>query len=110
MTNSVGDGVIIADDYPWQVNDFRIPPWNELVIYEMHAATFPDDPVRKRELFDAIAGDMNYLQELGINAIELMPSNEFPGDDSWGYNPSHLFAIEDSYGGPESLKRLVDTS
>lgn len=87
-----------------------MPPWNELVVYEMHAATFPDDPVRKRELFDAIAGDMSYLQELGINAIELMPSSEFPGDDSWGYNPSYLFAIEDSYGGPDSLKRLIDAA
>lgn len=110
VTNSVGDGVIVADNYLWQINDFRMPPWNELVIYEMHAATFPDNPVQKRELFDAIARDMKYLQDLGINAIELMPSNEFPGDDSWGYNPSHLFAIEDSYGGPDSLKRLVDAA
>ncbi len=110
VTNSVGDGVIVSSDYPWQVNDFGMPPWNELVIYEMHAATFPDDPVQKRALFDAIAGDMSYLQELGINAIELMPASEFPGDDSWGYNPSYLFAIEDSYGGPDSLKRLIDSA
>ncbi|MFO0818646.1 MAG: alpha-amylase family glycosyl hydrolase [Pirellulales bacterium] len=110
VTNSVGDGVIVSGDFPWQVHDFKMPPWNELVIYEMHAATFPDNPVHKRELFDAVARDMHYLRDLGINAIELMPTHEFPGDDSWGYNPSHLFAVEDSYGGPESLKRLVDSA
>ncbi|MFO1002317.1 MAG: alpha-amylase family glycosyl hydrolase [Planctomycetaceae bacterium] len=109
VTNSVGDGVIVNSAFNWRIA-FGMPPWNELVIYEMHAATFPDDPVLKREMFDAIARDMWYLRELGINAIELMPSNEFPGDDSWGYNPSHLFSIEDSYGGPEAFKRLVDAA
>ncbi len=110
VTNSVGNGVIIDHSFAWRINDFQMPPWHELVIYEMHAATFPDDPVHHGELFDSIAGDMDYLRDLGVNAIEILPSQEFPGDNSWGYNPAHIFAIEDAYGGPDALKRLVDAA
>jgi 1,4-alpha-glucan branching enzyme len=45
---------------------------------------------------------------LGVNAIQLLPTHEFPGDNSWGYNPSHIFSVESAYGGPDALKRLVD--
>jgi 1,4-alpha-glucan branching enzyme len=110
VTNSVGDGVIVSREYPWTSNLYAMPPWNELVIYEMHAATFPDKLVQKGMLLDSIGRDMPYLRDLGVNAIQLMPMHEFPGDDSWGYNPSHIFAIEDSYGGPDALKRLIDTA
>jgi 1,4-alpha-glucan branching enzyme len=108
VTNSIGDGVIENTEYPWRINDFQFPPWNELVIYEMHLATFPDNPVANPNLFEAAAADMGYLKELGINAILLLPTGEFPGDNSWGYNPSHIFAVESSYGGPEALKSFVD--
>lgn len=110
VTTSVGDGVIVSGDFPWRIHDFQAPSWNELVIYEMHAATFPDKPAAAGELFDAIIKDLPYLRDLGINAIELMPAHEFPGDDSWGYNPSHIFAVESAYGGPDALKRFVDAA
>jgi len=110
VTNSVGNGIITGADFPWQGHAFGTPPWHELVIYEMHVGTFPDNPVQSGDLLDAIIRDMWYLQELGVNAIELLPSQEFPTDTSWGYNPAHIFAVESAYGGPAALKRFVDAA
>jgi len=110
VTNSVGNGIITGADFPWQGHAFGTPPWHELVIYEMHVGTFPDNPVQSGDLLDAIIHDMWYLQELGVNAIELLPSQEFPTDTSWGYNPAHIFAVESAYGGPAALKRFVDAA
>jgi 1,4-alpha-glucan branching enzyme len=108
VINSNGNGVVTKSAYVWQVNDFGMPPWNEMVIYEMHVGSFPDDPVEPDEMLREAAKDLHYLKELGINAVEIMPSKEFPGDNSWGYNPVHLFAVESNYGGPDSLKEFVD--
>jgi 1,4-alpha-glucan branching enzyme len=109
VTHSIGDGIIVADDFAWQ-SSFQMPPWNELVIYEMHVATFPDDPQSAANLFDAVINDLGYLRDLGINAIELLPAHEFPTDVSWGYNPAHIFAVESAYGSPGALKRLIDAA
>ena len=57
--------------------------------------------------FDSAIEKFPYLKELGINAIEVMPIMEFSGDFSWGYNPSHPFAVESIYGGPDAFKRFV---
>jgi 1,4-alpha-glucan branching enzyme len=110
VTNSVGNGVVTRSNYAWRVNDFAMPPWNEMVIYEMHVASFPDDPVAQGEMLEAAARDLDYLKDLGVNAIEIMPAKEFPGDNSWGYNPVHLFAIESNFGGPDTLKKFIDTA
>ena len=109
LTNSAGEGFIYDAEFLWK-NDFRTPPWNELVIYELHVGTFPDHPQNANTLLDAVIADLGYLQDLGVNAIELLPQGEFAGDVSWGYNPSFLFAVESSYGGPDALKRLVDAA
>jgi 1,4-alpha-glucan branching enzyme len=109
VTHSVGDGIIVGFDFPW-AHDFSMPPWNELVIYEMHLGTFPDNPVPAESLFEAAASDFGYLQDLGINAIHLLPAHEFPTDSSWGYNPAHIFAIESAYGSPADFKRFVDAA
>ena len=85
-----------------------MPPWNELVIYELHVGTFNDDAGgRRRAASTASIERLDHLRDLGVNAIELMPSAEFAGDFSWGYNPAHIFAVESAYGGPEALKELV---
>src|SRR3954471_1668502 len=52
----------------------------------------------------------DYLNDLHITAVQLLPVNEFPGDLSWGYNPSFFYAVESSYGTPDHLKELVDTA
>jgi 1,4-alpha-glucan branching enzyme len=110
VTSSVGNSVVHnPNSYVWQVNDFQIDDWNELVIYEIHLGTFGESSsgTPPAKFTDAIE-KLDYLQDLGINCISLMPINEFPGDLSWGYNPSHPFSVESSYGHPDDLKRFVD--
>jgi 1,4-alpha-glucan branching enzyme len=110
VTNSIGNSIIVDPAHAWRTNDFRSPPWNEMVIYEMHLKTFPDNQVANQDLFSAVAKDFWYLKDLGINTILLLPTGEFPGDNSWGYNPAHIYAVESSYGGPVALKDFVDTA
>jgi 1,4-alpha-glucan branching enzyme len=112
MTNSVGNSIIAETDYVWASTGFSSPPWNELVIYELHVATFRFDSTSRngRGTFDTVAGNLDYLVDLGVSAIQLLPADEFPADISWGYNPSAIFAIEESYGGPNGLRRLVDAA
>ncbi len=112
LTNSTGNSIIAATDYVWRCAGYSTPAWNELVIYELHVGSFLFDPSTRsgRGNFETVIGKLDYLAELGINAIQLMPSDEFPGDVSWGYNPAFIFAIEESYGGPNGLRRLVDAA
>ena len=111
MTSSAGNGIIAATDYVWQSRDYSTPPWSELVLYELHVGSFLFDHANKRRgNFDTVIAKLGYLADLGINAIQLMPADEFPGDVSWGYNPSAIFAIEHAYGDPNGLRRLVDAA
>jgi 1,4-alpha-glucan branching enzyme len=103
-----GDRVL--DTYVWQHDDQPLPPDHELVIYELHVSDFSggeNDP-KSRGQFVHVIEKLDYLCELGINAIELMPIKEYPGDYSWGYNPRHFFATESSYGATADLKQLID--
>ena len=108
VTNSVGDSVIYYHNYEWSDDDFQMPPWNEIVLYEMHVGTFNDQPGGAPGTFSSATERLDQLQEMGINAITLMPVAEFPGDFSWGYNPSHPYAVESAYGGPDALKSFVN--
>ncbi|HEY9906109.1 MAG TPA: alpha-amylase family glycosyl hydrolase [Thermosynechococcaceae cyanobacterium] len=106
----VKDGKRIVDTYVWQHDETPLPADHELVIYELHVADFSggeDDP-KARGKYKHVIEKLDYLSELGINAIELMPVKEYPGDYSWGYNPRHFFAPESSYGTTEGLKQLID--
>ncbi len=106
----VKDGERIVDTYVWHHDDKPLPPDNELVIYELHVADFSggEDDKYARGKYQHVIEKLDYLTELGINAIELMPIKEYPGDYSWGYNPRHFFATETSYGETADLKKLVD--
>ena len=108
LTNSIGNSVIYDQEaFDWHGGSYVTPAWNELVIYEMHLGTFnKTDPYHPGNFYTAIER-MPYLRDLGINAIELMPVFEFPGDTSWGYNPAFPFAIEADYGGPDGFKNFV---
>ena len=112
VTSSIGNSVVIDPAFEWTHDaGFRMPPWNELVLYEMHLGTFNDLPGGPPGSFaNAIERLPHLSQDLGVNAINLMPSYEFPGDFSWGYNPAHLFAIESSAGGPKALRRFIDAA
>jgi 1,4-alpha-glucan branching enzyme len=106
----VKDGERIIDTYVWQHDDKPLPSDRELVIYEMHVGDFSggeDDPYARGQ-YKHVIEKLDYLCELGINAIELMPVKEYPGDHSWGYNPRYFFASESAYGTTEGLKRLID--
>ncbi|GAB4378368.1 MAG: alpha-amylase family glycosyl hydrolase [Elainellaceae cyanobacterium] len=106
----IKDGEKIVDTYVWQHDQESLPPDHALVIYEMHIADFSggeDDPYPRGKYKHAIE-KLDYLCELGVNAIELMPVKEYPGDYSWGYNPRYFFATESSYGSTEDLKHLID--
>ena len=108
VTNSKGNGIIYdLDAFDWGDDTFTIASWNELVIYEMHIGTFHVKEKGHPGTLDSAIEKLPYLRELGINAIEVMPIMEFSGDFSWGYNPSHPFAIESIYGGPDAFKRFV---
>jgi 1,4-alpha-glucan branching enzyme len=106
----IKEGQKIVDTYVWQHDDKPLPADCELVIYEMHVGDFSggeDDPYARGQ-YKHVVEKLDYLCELGINAIELMPVKEYPGDHSWGYNPRHFFASESSYGSTDELKNLID--
>ena len=107
VTNSVGNGVIHNPAFDWQDDDFQMPAWNELVIYETHIGTFHRRQDDKVGTFEDFMHKFDHLKRLGVNVLQVMPIAEFAGDLSWGYNPAHPYAIETAYGGPEGFKTFV---
>ncbi|MCX7847408.1 MAG: alpha-amylase family glycosyl hydrolase [bacterium] len=95
-----GGSEVIDTSSGW--TSFTRPAFNEVVLYELHPGTF-------RQTFDGIARHVDYLKHLGINAIQLMPSAEFGGESSWGYNPEGHYAPESVYGGFHGWRRMVNT-
>ena len=92
-------------EYKWSAATlkFKRPDKNNLIIYEMWV--YDHTPSR---CFEGLKERMDYLQNLGVNAIELMPVNEFDGNYNWGYSPNHYFALDKAYGTPEMLKDFID--
>ncbi len=90
-------------EYAWKVNDFSVSDPSNLVIYELHLRDFSSSG----DLGGA-EEHLDYLQSLGVNAIELMPVQEFDGNDSWGYNPCAYFALDKAYGTPSHYKAFID--
>ncbi len=107
VVNASGNAIIHDPNFDWTGDQFVMPAWNELVIYEMHVGTFNDRSTVGPGTFDDIVPRLAYLQDLGINAIEIMPVLQFPMDYSWGYNPADPFAVDSSLGGPQGLYRFV---
>lgn len=107
VTNSDGNSIIRTLNFDWENDEFQLPSWNQLVIYELHVGTFYRPDPGKVGTFDDVISKLPYLQKLGINCIELLPVAEFAGGISWGYNPAHPFAVEQDYGGPDGLFRLI---
>jgi 1,4-alpha-glucan branching enzyme len=98
----------IRDNYTWKYDDVALPANHELVIYEMHIADFVGSEPGQPDKFQRAIAKLDYLVELGINAIELMPITEYAGDYRWGYLVRYYFAPESSYGTPEAVKQLID--
>ena len=90
-------------EYAWKHKDFKVEDKNDLVIYEM---LFRDFSMTK-DIAGAIE-NFDYIKNLGVNAVELMPIQEFDGNLSWGYNPNHWFALDKAYGTREEYKKFID--
>jgi maltooligosyltrehalose trehalohydrolase len=91
--------------FRWTDSGWRGVPLSGSVIYELHTGTFTADGT-----FDAAISRLDYLRDLGITTVELMPVAAFPGRHGWGYDDINLWAVHEPYGGPDGLKRFVDAA
>ncbi len=104
-TNVVGVLNTRPVPYQWRVTNFTPPPKEKLVIYELLVRDFIE-----AKNYQTLIDTLDYLQRLGINAIELMPVKEFEGNISWGYNPMFFTALDKAYGTPNAFKQFVDAA
>ncbi len=90
-------------EYSWETANFQSPQKSDLIVYELLIRDF----VAKHD-YQTLIDTLSYFKSMGINAIELMPVNEFEGNLSWGYNPNYYFAPDKYYGPADDLKRFID--
>lgn len=91
--------------YEWKTKSFIRPDPRRMVVYELLVRDFTSS-----SSFQGVIDSLDYIVESGVQAIQLMPVQEFEGNDSWGYNTSHLFAVDKYYGSKNDLKRLIDAA
>lgn len=89
--------------FEWKTTEWQAPQLTDYVIYELHTGTFTAEGT-----FESIETKLEYLKELGITAIEIMPVAQFPGNRNWGYDGVFPFAVQNTYGGAEGLMKLAD--
>ncbi|MCB2153825.1 alpha amylase C-terminal domain-containing protein [bacterium] len=106
VENSVGKGIIVDPECDW--SSFSTPPFHKQVIYELHIGTFNDNPGGAPGTWNSATQKLDYLHDLGVNMIEVMPVGEFAGDFSWGYNPAFPFAPESAYGTVDDMRNFVE--
>ena len=92
-------------EFPWSeaTLNFKRPDKNNLIIYELWV--YDHTPFRS---IPGLMDRLDYYEDMGVNAIELMPVTEFDGNENWGYSPNHYFALDKAYGTPEHLKTFID--
>ena len=95
--------VIDHNAYEWQDQDWQGIALYEYIIYELHVGTFTPEGT-----FEAAIPRLKDLVDLGVTAVEIMPVAQFPGVRNWGYDGVYPYAVQNSYGGPTALKKLVD--
>ena len=98
-----GPSRIVSREFPWEDSGWHGLDLADYIFYELHVGTFS-----KNGTLDGVIPYLPELKALGITAIELMPVAQFPGDRNWGYDGVYPYAVQDSYGGPAALKRLVN--
>jgi maltooligosyltrehalose trehalohydrolase len=99
----LGPSQVVDSHFPWKDEQWFGIPLQDYIIYELHVGTFTAEGT-----FSAVTPYLDELKELGIAAVEIMPVAQFPGSRNWGYDGVYPFAVQDSYGGPDGLKRLVN--
>lgn len=98
-----GPSQVTEPRFDWHDEHWFGMPLERYVCYELHVGTFTPEGT-----FDAVIGRLDELRELGVTAVNIMPVAQFPGGRNWGYDGVFLYAVQNTYGGPEGLKRLVD--
>jgi maltooligosyltrehalose trehalohydrolase len=98
-----GPSAVTDTFFEWTDETWKGMSMADMILYELHVGTFSAEGT-----FDGIIAKLDYLVELGINAIELMPLAQFPGERNWGYDGVYPYAVQNSYGGIDGLKRLVN--
>src|SRR5204862_2591707 len=98
-----GPSAVVGSDFPWTDVTWRGVPLHRLVLYELHVGTFTPEGT-----FDAVVPRLVELAELGVTAIEIMPVSQFSGGRNWGYDGVFPYAVQNSYGGPDGLRRVVN--
>src|SRR5712692_3981273 len=98
-----GPSQVVDSRFDWQDAGWSGLPLPNYIFYEMHVGTFTPE-----RTFEAVIPHLARLADLGITAIELMPVAQFPGSRNWGYDGVYPFAVQNSYGGPAALQKLVD--
>jgi len=94
-----------SSSFKWGDRKWKGLPARKMIIYELHVGTFTEEGT-----FKAAIPRLDELKEIGINTIELMPVAQFPGERNWGYDGVYPYAVQNSYGGPEGLKELVNAA
>jgi maltooligosyltrehalose trehalohydrolase len=98
-----GPSQVVSRMFEWTDHDWYGISLTDYIFYELHVGTFTPEGT-----FDAVIPHLDMLKTLGISALEVMPIAQFPGERDWGYDGVDLFAVQNSYGGPDGFKRLVD--
>ena len=98
-----GPSQVVNSDFSWQDAGWFGLPLRDYILYELHVGVFT-----REGTFAAVIPYLDELKELGVTALEIMPVAQFPGARNWGYDGVYPFAVQNSYGGPEGLKRLVN--
>ncbi len=97
--------IVDPASFAWTDQGWRGIAMADAIIYELHVGTFTSAGT-----FDAAAERLPYLRSLGVTAIEIMPVSQFPGTRNWGYDGASLYAVQESYGGPDGLRRFLDAA
>ncbi len=98
-----GPSAVVTEDFEWKDQTWRGLRLRDYILYELHVGT-----ASAQGTFDGVIGRLDELKELGVTALELMPVAQFPGERNWGYDGVFPYAVQNSYGGPAGLKRLVN--
>ena len=98
-----GSSQTLDAGFVWEDANWAGLPLHQYIVYEIHVGTFTPEGT-----FDAVISLLDGLKETGISALEIMPVAQFPGNRNWGYDGVYPFAVQNSYGGPDGLKRLVN--
>ncbi|MGA7123903.1 MAG: alpha-amylase family glycosyl hydrolase, partial [Polyangiaceae bacterium] len=108
VTDAQGNSIVYDPRaFVWPAEQFAMPAWNQLVIYELHIGTFYDITPTAPGTFANATQKLSYLAELGINAIEVMPVHAFAGAYDEGYDVANPFAVENVYGGADAFKSFI---